>query len=257
MPRRNPFGAAHTYWPTFARRATKRGEIDEGRSMPRTVLITGANRGVGLALARAVAARGDAVVGTARRPAAAADLAAVAEVHGLDVTDPASCAALAAALGDRPVDLLVCNAGALIGRGGVDDPTYDAEAFRAVLMANVAGPFFTTRALSPALRRAGGAKVAIISSLMGSSTAAKGTSYLYRASKAAATNIALNLAVELRPAGIAVGAWHPGWVRTDMGGQGADISAEESAAGLLARFDALSIATSGVFEDYRGVPIPI
>jgi NAD(P)-dependent dehydrogenase (short-subunit alcohol dehydrogenase family) len=225
--------------------------------MSRTILITGANRGLGLALARAAAARGDAVIGTARDPGAAADLAAVAEVHPLDVTDPASCALLAAALGDRPVDLLVCNAGALVGRGGLDDPAYDAEAFRTVLMANVAGPFFTTRALLPALRRASAAKVAVISSMMGSSTAAKGSAYLYRASKAAATNIALNLAAELRPAGIAVGAWHPGWVRTAMGGQGADISAEESAAGLMARFDALSLATSGVFEDHRGAPIPI
>jgi NAD(P)-dependent dehydrogenase (short-subunit alcohol dehydrogenase family) len=224
--------------------------------MTRTILITGANRGVGLALAQAAAARGDRVIGTARDPQAAQALAAVAQVHALDVTDPDGCAQLAAALGDAAIDILVCNAGALIGRDGLDDPAYDADAFRTVLMTNVAGPFFTARALVPALLRAPQPRIAVISSLMGSSTRAKGTGYLYRASKAAATNIALNLAAELRPRGVAVGAYHPGWVRTDMGGAEADIDAATAAAGLLSRFDALTLATSGVYEDWRGEPIP-
>ena len=123
-------------------------------------------------------------------------------------------------------------------------------------MANVAGPFFTVRAFLPMLRKAEGAKVAIISSAMGSSARAKGSAYLYRASKAAATNLAANLAVELAPMGIAVGAYHPGWVQTDMGGQGADITPEQSAAGLLARIGALSLDTTGVVEDYQGHSIP-
>lgn len=230
--------------------------------MPRTILISGANRGVGLALARQAAARGDAVLATARDPARAAALNALRATGGdvsvfrLDVTDPASAADLAAQLTGRALDLLVCNAGAMIGRGGIDDPSCTAEAWREVLMTNAAGPFFTVRALLPLLRKArGGAKVAVISSRMGSSAAARGSAYLYRASKAAATNLAVNLAVELKPLGIAVGAYHPGWVRTDMGGTGADLTPDQSAAGLLARFDALSLATTGVVEDYQGVPI--
>jgi NAD(P)-dependent dehydrogenase (short-subunit alcohol dehydrogenase family) len=91
---------------------------------------------------------------------------------------------------------------------------------------------------------------------MASSERAPGGAYIYRASKAAATNLARNLAVDLKPRGIAVGAYHPGWVRTDMGGPKAAIDVEDSTEGLMRRFDALSLATTGVFEDYRGEAIP-
>lgn len=230
--------------------------------MSKTVFITGANRGIGFEMARQAAARGDTVLATARNPNgcdAIARLGAAGNVQSfsVDVTDADRLADLAHMLSDRAIDLLVCNAGALIGRGGIDDESYTPEAFRTVLMTNVAGPFFTVRACLPMLKRATGAKVAIISSAMGSTTRAKGSAYLYRASKAAATNLAANLAMELAPHGISVGAYHPGWVQTDMGGAGADITAEQSAAGLLARFEALSPETSGIVEDYQGHAIPL
>jgi NAD(P)-dependent dehydrogenase (short-subunit alcohol dehydrogenase family) len=216
--------------------------------------ITGGNRGVGLAMARLAAERGDEVIACVRAPDRADELHAVkgaVRVLKLDVTDPDSCAAAAKETGGT-LDLLVCNAGALIGRGGLSDPAYTREVWETQLMVNVAGPFFTVRAFGPLLRRPGG-KVAVISSRMGSNVeSASGGSYAYRATKAAATNLAGNLARELGRDGIAVGAWHPGWVRTDMGGAGADLSAEESAAGLLDRFDALSMETTGIFEDYAG-----
>ena len=215
-----------------------------------TVLITGANRGVGAAMARQMASRGDHVIGCARGGEAPG-----AEAWTLDVTDPASLAAMGERLDGRELDLLVCNAGKLIGRGGVDDESYDAAAFAEVLAVNVTGVFLTVKAALPALRRARG-KIAVISSQMGSTARAKGNAYLYRASKAAATNLAVALSRELDSDGIAVGAYHPGWVRTDMGGQGADISADESAAGLIQRFDALTPATTGCFEFYSGEPIP-
>ena len=226
-----------------------------------TILITGANRGIGFAMARQAVARGDRVIATARQPESAGALAALAEETGritvlaLDVTDEDSVAALAEATADD-VDLLVLNAGVLNGYGGVGDAAHDAGAWRDVLMTNVAGPFLVTRALLPHVERSEGRKIAIVSSIMGSTEGAKGNAYPYRASKAAAVNVARNLAVELKPRGIAVGAYHPGWVRTDMGGGGADIGVEESAEGLLARFDALSMATTGVFEDYKGEGIP-
>jgi NAD(P)-dependent dehydrogenase (short-subunit alcohol dehydrogenase family) len=226
-----------------------------------TVLITGANRGIGLELARQAAARGDTVIATAREPGAPGALGDLArtraevQVIGLDVTKPGQIEAVAAEL-RRPIDLLVCNAGRYHARGGIDDPAYTPEAWTETLMTNVAGPFFTVRGFLAGLEAAPAPKVAIISSIMASSERAPGRSYIYRASKAAATNLARNLAADLAPRGIAVGAYHPGWVRTDMGGAAADISVEESAAGLLARFDALSLATTGVFEDYRGEPMP-
>lgn len=228
-----------------------------------TCLVTGANRGVGLALARVWAARGCLVVATARRPDDATELRALSaevpgllQIHPLDVTNPADCERLARDLGDLAIDVLVCNAGVLSGRGPIEDPAYDLDAWTSQLMTNVAGVFFTIRAIVPLVAAAPAGKIAVISSIMGSSTRAPGGTYAYRASKAAAVNLARNMAPELAQRGIAVGAYHPGWVKTDMGGAGADITVEESAAGLVARIDALTLATTGVFEDYRGQPIP-
>lgn len=225
-------------------------------------MITGANRGIGLALAKLYAGRGDRVIATARDPGAASQLRAVAgpagavAVHALDVTDEAGTAALARTLGESAVDLVIANAGVIGARGGLDDPGHDTAAWTETLLVNVMGAYFTARAFLPHLKRSRRGRIAIISSQMGSSTLARGNAYPYRAAKAASANLAFNLAVELKPAGIAVGAYHPGWVQTDMGGAAADIPATTSAAGLVARFDALALATTGVFETYAGKPMP-
>ena len=230
--------------------------------MPKTTLITGANRGIGLAMARLATKRGDLVLAAARRPGAALALADLARrnrnisVLNLDVTDPEEMAAAAASVDDAPIDLLICNAGQYLARGGLDDPEYTYDAWHTMMMTNVAGIFFTVRAFLSRLRQAAEPKIAIVSSIMASSERAPGGSYIYRASKAAATNLARNLAIDLKERGIAVGAYHPGWVRTDMGGSSATVEVEDSAKGLMQRFDALSLATTGVFEDYRGEAIP-
>ncbi|MEO1612580.1 MAG: SDR family oxidoreductase [Pseudomonadota bacterium] len=218
------------------------------------ILITGTSRGIGREMAARYAAGGDRVYACARAEADAPTGAGLTPV-GLDVTDDASLASLEARLEGASLDLLICNAGALIARGGVDDPLYTRAAFEEVLAVNVTGVFFTIRACLPAIRRGKG-KIAIVSSQMGSNARAKGNAYIYRASKAAATNLGSALSKELAAEGIAVGSYHPGWVRTDMGGTEADISVEESAAGLMQRFAALNLDNAGCFEFYSGEPIP-
>lgn len=218
--------------------------------MAQTTFIVGASRGIGREMARQAKARGDRVIASVRTGQAAVELEPVVDhVVTFDVTDEESIQAVAENLG--PVDLLVCNAGIYRGRGGIESEDSGLDAWSDVLLTNVAGPFMAARAFLGNVEAAGG-KIAIISSKMGSSARAPGGAYLYRASKAAATNVACNLAADLKQRGIAVGSYHPGWVRTDMGGDAADISVEESAAGLLARFEVLSLATTGVFEDYAG-----
>ena len=210
------------------------------------VVITGANRGIGAAMASVYRARGDQVTGTSRS----------GEEPQLDVTDAESVSRFAAGL-DKPLDLLVCNAGVYLDQGEALDHGYPAQMWADTFAANVSGVFLTVQSLLPQLRAAPAAKVAIISSQMGSSTRASGTSIIYRASKAAALNLGFNLAAALRRDGIAVGTYHPGWVRTDMGGPTADISVEESASGLVERFETLSLETSGCFETWDGRAHPL
>lgn len=241
--------------------------------MPLHILITGANRGIGLEMTRQAAQRGDRVIAACRHPDDAADLQKLAaedglqiDIIGMDVADDSAVAAAASQIASSitgALDLVVANAGQMNARGGLQDPGHTQDNIAASLMTNVAGVFFTARHFVPHLRAAasnGGtnnvAKLAVISSQMGSSTRAGISAPIYRASKAAATNLARSLSMELAADNIAVGAWHPGWVQTDMGGSEAAITPQTSAAGLLSRFDALSMQTSGVFEDYAGTPHP-
>ncbi|MEZ5779090.1 MAG: SDR family NAD(P)-dependent oxidoreductase [Paracoccaceae bacterium] len=214
------------------------------------VLITGANRGIGRALFDACAARGDLVAGTTRGPQTGADWLR------LDLSDPGSVASMKGAFGDHPLDLLVCNAGVYLDRGHDIAEGYGASLWADSFAVNVTGVFLTIQALLPNLRAATG-KIAIISSRMGSQALAPGGSYIYRASKAAALNLGRNLAADLKRDGIAVGIYHPGWVRTDMGGAGADVDPSTAALGLLARFEALGPSTTGCYEDYAGRTIPL
>jgi NAD(P)-dependent dehydrogenase (short-subunit alcohol dehydrogenase family) len=210
------------------------------------VVITGANRGIGRALDQRYRARGDLVTGTARKGGAFVTL---------DVTDPASFGNLTAALDSRPVDLLICNAGVYLDKGESLAEGYPAEMWAETMATNVTGVFLTVQNLLGNLQRAEAPKIAIISSIMASDARAPGGSYIYRASKAAALNLGRNLAMDLRPHGIAVGIYHPGWVSTDMGGAAADIGVDESADGLVERFDALTLGETGCFLSYDGTPI--
>lgn len=219
-----------------------------------TILIAGASRGIGLELTRQALARGDRALAAVRAPGRAAETAALLTgadgmLLPLDVADPASCEALADRLAAETIDMLVCMAGVLEGDGPMSDPAYTADNWARTLTTNVAGPFFTARALAGRMRAPGG-RIAVISSSM--ALRPKGNSYPYRVSKAAATALARNLAAELAPQGIAAIPLDPGWVRTDMGGQEADISVEDSAAGILKVLDGLTMADTGRFLRYDG-----
>ncbi len=207
------------------------------------VLITGANRGVGQALAALYRDAGHAVIGTARDGSGD---------EMLDVTDPGQQAALGKRLEGQPIDLLICNAGVYLDKGQKLDSGFPADMWAREFAVNVTGVFLTVQALLPNLRLAKDAKIAIISSQMASHERAPGGSYIYRASKAAALNLGRNLSSDLKREGIAVGIYHPGWVQTDMGGQAAEITVSQAAAGLAGRFDHLSLATTGCFETWDG-----
>ncbi len=212
----------------------------------RTV-ITGASRGIGLALAEQLCARGDQVVATTRDDAAITGPTWLS----VDFANGASIREMAAKV-DAPLDLLVCNAGVYLDKLHGLDNGYAEDLWAQSFAVNVTGVFLTVQALLPQLRAAKSAKIAIISSRMGASNLAPGGSFIYRASKAAAINLGRNLAAELQPERMAVGIYHPGWVQTEMGGKAADLTTEQSAKGLIARFDELTVETSGQFRNYDG-----
>jgi NAD(P)-dependent dehydrogenase (short-subunit alcohol dehydrogenase family) len=228
-----------------------------------SVVVSGANRGIGLELCRQYAAEGWTVHAGCRNPGRAAALREVEKAHGarvivhsLDVTEPASVARMASALGDAPLDVLVNNAGVFGpsrsgGDAGQSFGSVDYAAFEEVLRVNSLGPLRLSEALAGHLERAGG-KVATISSEMGSIAATSGHYLAYRASKAAVNMAMASLAAELRPRGIAVVLLCPGWVRTDMGGPGAPLAPAQSARGLRERIRELSLSSSGRFLKHDG-----
>jgi len=228
-----------------------------------TVLVTGANRGLGLEFAAQYARDGWRVHACCRTPAKARDLARLAEgsggaiaVHALDVGDPASVAALAKALKGEAIDALINNAGAYGGDaqafGKVDGSTWDAT-----LRGNALGPLLVTQALVPNLEKGKGRAVMCVSSKMGSmADNTSGGAYVYRASKAALNAVAKSMALDLAGRGITVVVVHPGWVKTDMGGRSAPVERSDSIAGLRKVLAGLKPADSGRFLNYDGTPIP-
>lgn len=216
-----------------------------------TILITGASKGIGLQLCMQLSARGDEVIAVCRRPSPELEGLGVRIIDGIDVADAASVARLKHALGDQPLDVLVNNAG-IMGRD-----TFGSLDYAAMLdqfQVNALGPLRVTEALAGNLREGG--KVAIVTSRMGSiGDNGSGGSYGYRASKSAVNQIGTSLKHELAPRGIAVALLHPGMVATDMTGR-SGIPPADAAKGLIARMDALSLATSGTFWHAEGYELP-
>lgn len=220
-----------------------------------TMLITGANRGIGLALTQALRARGDTVIAVCRSSSAALE-ATGAQVHaGVDVTDDAALQALASRLGTTRIDVLVLNAGVLEQEvfGQIDADGF--AAMRRQFEVNTLGPLRVAQALRGHL--AAGAKIGIITSRMGSmGDNGSGGYYGYRASKAAVNAVGRSLAMDLRQHGIAVFLLHPGFVSTDMVDHKGEVSPAHSAAQLIARLDRLTLAESGTFWHADGHALP-
>ncbi|TVQ47185.1 MAG: SDR family oxidoreductase [Gammaproteobacteria bacterium] len=219
------------------------------------ILVTGANRGIGLALCEALAARGDEIIGVCRRTSEALAACATRVIEGIDVAVPEDLARLAEALEDASLDVVIANAGRLSSQrlGAID-----ASAIEEMLTQyriNAIGPVLTAQALRPKLRRP--ARIAIITSRMGSiADNDSGGSYGYRMSKAAVNMAGVSLARDLAGDEISVGLIHPGFVRTEMtGGQGL-IEASEAAAGIIARIDELTAKRSGSFRHSNGESLP-
>jgi NAD(P)-dependent dehydrogenase (short-subunit alcohol dehydrogenase family) len=215
-------------------------------------VVTGANRGIGLEFARQLKARGATVVAVCRRSSPELDALGVRVESGFDVTEPAAWSRLAERLAHDEIDLLIQNAGMLVG-DSLEDLALDKV--RAQFELNAIAPLFLTRALAPRLHS--GAKVALITSRMGSiGDNGSGRYYGYRMSKAALNAAGVSLAHDLGPRGIAVVMLHPGSVRTGMtGGQGM-IDADESVRALLQRIDELRRETTGRFLHHNGDVLP-
>jgi len=226
-----------------------------------TILITGANRGIGLGLACSFAEDGVRVIATCRRPQAARELGALAarydvDLLELDVTSEASVAAAAGALDGEAIDVLVLNAGVYGPRKRQGVESIDGRAWLDVLDVNVVGPMRVALAMLPALERGSRRVIAALTSQMGSIARSWGGSYAYRSSKAGLNAAMKALAIDLQPRGITVLMLHPGWVRTDMGGDGATLEVGESVRGLRAILDRASIDHSGRFFDVDGSEVP-
>ena len=215
------------------------------------ILITGANRGIGLELSRQLADRGDEVIAVCRTSSKQLNDLNLRVIEGVDVNDDDSLKGLRARTGDGGLDWLINNAG-ILSVESLD--SLDFEAMERQFRVNALGPLRVTRALLPVLGE--GSKVGIITSRMGSiEDNTSGGYYGYRMSKAAVNMAGMSLARDLSERRIAVALLHPGMVATDMTG-GRGIQPSQSASGLIARMDALDMTGTGSFWHAEGERLP-
>ncbi|MCG5512147.1 SDR family oxidoreductase [Ectothiorhodospira shaposhnikovii] len=230
--------------------------------MTETVVITGANRGIGLMFAQQYAEAGARVLAACRHPEQARELSRLAaktrgrvSVHPLDVTNPAQIQALAGILTDTPVDILINNAGSYGPASAFGDT--DVEGWLETFRINTVAPLKIMEALVEPVASGRRRLMVNISSKMGSmADNGSGGSYIYRSTKAALNAITVSAARDLGARGITVVALHPGWVRTDMGGPDAEITTEQSVTAMRQTISHLTLVDSGRFIDIDGSDIP-
>jgi NAD(P)-dependent dehydrogenase (short-subunit alcohol dehydrogenase family) len=238
-----------------------------------SVLITGANRGIGLAFARSFAADGWRVHACCRNPDGAEDLAALSAdmagadmagadtagadtagavtLYRLDVTDGPRIAGLSRELADEAIDVLVNNAGVMGPRTGFGEIDYDG--WLPVFETNTLAPMRMAEGFVEQVAKSGRKLIVNISSIMGSlGENAGGGAIIYRSSKAALNMVSKGLSVELAARGITVIVFHPGWVSTDMGGPNAAVTPGESVEGMRAVIEGVTPDDSGRFFNFDG-----
>lgn len=216
-----------------------------------TTLITGCNRGIGLEIAKQLKERGDNVIGVCRKRSQALDDLGIRIIDGIDVADAGGAEKLRVELAGTPIDVLINNAGILLGDtfGELD---YDDLMLQ--FRVNTLGPLRVTEALRDNLHE--GSRVAIVTSRVGSiEDNGSGGNWGYRISKTAANMVGTNLMHALKPRGISVALLHPGLVATDMTG-GHGIKPGESASGLIERIDELNMQNTGGFWHAEGYVLP-
>ncbi|MDC1286720.1 SDR family oxidoreductase [Gammaproteobacteria bacterium] len=228
----------------------------------RTILITGANRGIGLELSEQFASDGWAVLACCRSPDEAAALRTLAEqhpaleLHALDVTDYRQMKVLSNELRDRPIDILLSNAG-IYGPRGLGFGEVDPAQWREVLEVNSIAPLMLAQSFVEQVAASQQKLVAVVSSKMGSiGDNGGGGNYIYRSSKTTVNQVVKCLSIDLAGRGISAITLHPGWVQTDMGGANAEISTHECASGLKAILQSAGPAQSGQFIEFNGDSIP-
>jgi NAD(P)-dependent dehydrogenase (short-subunit alcohol dehydrogenase family) len=222
------------------------------------VMITGANRGLGLEFAREYAAEGWTVIATCRDPASASELkdaGKTIEVHGLDVADFPAINRLAETLKGRAIDVLINNAGVIGTERRLGE--LDGERWLATLRVNSVAPILVAQAFLPNLKAGAAKKAAFLTSLMGSiADNTSGGYYDYRSSKAALNASVKSFAIDTAQEGITAVVLHPGWVKTDMGGANAPIARASSVGSMRKLIARLKPSDSGRFFNFDGKELP-
>lgn len=228
-----------------------------------TILITGANRGLGLEFCRQYAKDGWRVIATCRKPSVAEELMALAQqypnlqIETVDVADFSQVDALNARLAEECIDVLLNNAGVYPDKAEQGLGHLDYQAWSKGFLINSIAPIKLAEAFLPQIQRSQKKLIVSVSSLMGSmADNQSGGSLLYRSSKAALNAAMKSLSVDLLLSSIGVLILHPGWVRTDMGGENALIDVDESVTGMRRQIDLFNLAQSGSFVKYDGTVLP-
>lgn len=227
------------------------------------ILITGANRGIGLEMVRYATHQNWRVFACCRNPHNAENLFNLAKlsnglvsVHIADMQELSTLQALAYELRNEAIDILINNAG-IYGSSKNTFGNVDADSWSQAFQVNCIAPLKLVEAFSAQLDMGERKLIACMSSKMGSmADNGYGASYIYRSSKAALNAVVKSLSIDLRDRGIISVALHPGWVKTDMGGSGAEISAAESVSQIFTNLSSLTLADSGRFIDIDGSDIP-